>query len=663
MSVIDRVQADTELSPLNNAGEIVLSLTRVDAPVSDEALQGALLDLVCCAVDAFDADGSSVDAHDAIAALPADHASLAFDLLVMAFFQGDDADVTTLDDAALLTTVALLSTAGRLTDAADVLGKAAAKRPAAAFQRAAFAARLRIYGHQDGISGLWLGSEPLAGDLAAAQAMVAARPLDIAAHAAVVRRLVEQGALTSAVEAICVALTLPLGDGDKANLAPDLAVLAAIGFAHGEHAAFSATRVKMALATNAVTVASAIARLGDGGAPFATAAGEDAMIAAADLLQRYANPCNPAARSPYPIVGGKPHADIIWLEITNFCNQKCTFCPDMHREDPRNWQPLDHIKALIDEIADTVSVGSMQLNAYGEPLLHPNIAEILAYIREKALPFPTFFTTHGMTLVPKKLAQLSNNYPTGIAVSLHNDSQQSYELTRSAKIGDYDTLVERLTALMTQMVAERAACHVRLYQMVSNGNEDQRVDPKVRAAFPETIERFTKHVRKWESIGAAIVASAPEGSEARAIVNDPAHIASAYFDASHGEGVHLPVVEWRDVNGVLQYAFMSARPVGTYANLLLEYHPDWSVERSVVNPNTCGFVNAPSLAIFASGRLGICCLDMNSTATFASLDDFPSLSAALTSPAAARMFAQVANGVATSRGCQICLSGGTKMCR
>jgi hypothetical protein len=46
----------------------------------------------------------------------------------------------------------------------------------------------------------------------------------------------------------------------------------------------------------------------------------------------------------YPLRGAKPHVDIVWLEITNFCNQKCTFCPDMHREDSRQWLPLDQVK-------------------------------------------------------------------------------------------------------------------------------------------------------------------------------------------------------------------------------------------------------------------------------------------------------------------------------
>jgi hypothetical protein len=124
----------------------------------------------------------------------------------------------------------------------------------------------------------------------------------------------------------------------------------------------------------------------------------------------------------------------------------------------------------------------------------------------------------------------------------------------------------------------------------------------------------------------------------------------------------LPILRWKDSSGREQEAFISARPVGTYANLLLEYDPKWTVKRQVVNPSTCGFTAKPSLAIFATGRLGICCLDLNSTATFGALSDYGNLHEALTSPEALRMFAQLSNGIASSRGCQICLGTGKQVC-
>ena len=464
-----------------------------------------------------------------------------------------------------------------------------------------------------------------------------------------------------ALDALCTALSLPVGVTDRAILADDVALIVALLHARGDLASLERPRVRFALRSVPVIAAAALARLAEPHR-FVQLAGPAAVTEASRFLHGFANPVDPHVRSPYRIRNGKPHVDTVWLEITNYCNQKCTFCPDMHREDSRQWLPLAEVKRLIDELAATVSVGSMQLNAYGEPLLHPHIQEILAYINEKKLPWPTFFTSHGLTLVPKKLAQLSNNYPTGIAMSLHNDSQESYAATRSAKLGDYDLLVSRTSDLLRQMVNEGAACHMRLYQMVSNNNADWRVDPKVRGAFPDSPERMGAHVRKWEAIAAEIAANAPEAVAACALRNSDQAIADTFAAATHDDGTHLPILEWTDVKGTRQQAFMSPRPVGSYANLLLEYHPDWSVGRRVVNPLTCGFVAAPSLAIFATRKLGICCLDMNSTGTFGSLDDYPSIADALMSPEASRMFAQVSNGVATSRGCQICLGEGRQLC-
>jgi hypothetical protein len=245
---------------------------------------------------------------------------------------------------------------------------------------------------------------------------------------------------------------------------------------------------------------------------------------------------------------------------------------------------------------------------------------------------------------------------------MHNDSQESYELTRSQKIGDYETLFARVSALMKQMAEERAPSHLRLYQMVSNGNVDLRVDEITRSAFPDSVERMTAHVRKWEAVARDIAANAPPECRVQAPTNSNVDVARSYTNASHGDHDHLPILQWLDHTGVWQQAFISARPVGTYANLLLEYDPRWAVERRVLNSARCGFVQSPSLAIFATGKLGICCLDLNSTATFGSLADFDCLRDALTSPQALRMFAQLSNGIATSKGCQICLGGSERHC-
>lgn len=620
-----------------------------------------LLEVAGGLVDAFAEDGVSLRGYACLDALDPDSAKRTHELLIQAVSPDGGGVAGSLGDAATIVVAGLLTAAGCGPAALNVLDHPSTGGRNAGFRHAAFVARCRALG-LTGVADLWLSAARVSTVPEAALAAVSARELDVEAHRVLVRSFAEHGRHDDAIAAICTAMSLPLGQGERMPLAADLASLVTILCATGQEGLLEKSRVKLALKASPSIAMRAMALLGSTDQRLVKAAGREVTMMAADFLHRFSNPVDIAVRSPYPIRNGKPHIDIVWLEITNFCNQKCTFCPDMFREDSRQWLPLAEVKRLIDELAETISVGSMQLNAYGEPLLHPNIQEILTYIREKQLPWPTFFTSHGMTLVPKKLAQLSHNYPAGIALSLHNDSQESYEATRSAKIGDYDTLVTRVSDLLRQMANEGAPCHMRLYQMVSNGNEDLRVDPKVRSAFPDTPERMIAHVRKWEAIAREIAAQAPPESQVRALVTEAHVITEAYAAASHGDGHHIRILEWCDVNGVTQHAFMSARPVGTYANLLLEHHPDWAVDRKVVNANVCGFVNAPALAIFATRKLGICCLDMDSTGTFGSLDDYPTLVDAVTSPEAARMFAQVANGVATSKGCQICLGEGRNLC-
>jgi uncharacterized radical SAM superfamily Fe-S cluster-containing enzyme len=625
-----------------------------------ERMQLVIIDILSRLLDALDSEPTSAGTRTCLSGLHPEIATIGSNLLIAANFPDGGGDLSELPDATVLCIAGLAHIAGQQAVALDLLRQAQAQRPLPAFSTATYAMRCWMLGIESSIAALWSGAPESAPDMIdQARRDLDDRPLDLSAHHRLARGLAEAGQFDKALAAFMTALALPVGQSEKLDLGSDFAIFATYLRACRLDALLDNARVRFALTACPKVTAHAEAMLAERDAEGTLAApGPDAVADVRGYLRGFIQ----NQTGPYPVRDDKPHVDVVWLEITNFCNQKCTFCPDMYREDARTWLPLAEIKRIIDELADTISVGSMQLNAYGEPLLHPNIAEILTYIRDKKLAWPTFFTSHGLTLVDKKLEQLSHNYPAGIAISLHNDSQESYEATRSAKIGDYETLVARVTALMRQMAAEGAASHLRLYQMVCNGHEDKEVDPKVRGAFPGTAERMIAHVRKWEAIAADIAAALPPGSGAHPYVNSDEYITQAFSEASHGDKNHLPILGWRDENGHMQHAFMSARPVGTYANLLLEYHPKWTVERKLLNHRTCGFVASPSLAIFATGKLGICCLDMNSTATFGSLSDYGSLRQALSSIEAKQMFAQLSNGVATGRGCQICLGTGQQQC-
>jgi hypothetical protein len=558
--------------------------------------------------------GALDDALAVIGALPPLVADAGFNLLIATIFPDGDPVLADLTDAALITMVALLATSGQRESAIAVLGKGVESRPGVTYVPKAH----RVKGGSSG----WMRALRLC----CHRTRVGAGPLDPATHRAHARDHIAQGDLSAALNALLTGACLPIDAADKAGIGADLAAMGVYLAAIGDGDWLGATarlRLRWPPAPCWRRRLRPLWRNGRATAPLPfTARVWSASSRHGSTPSRWPRPGLSLAR-------GQAACGHCVAGNHQFLQSEMHLLP---RHAPRGFAPVAAARSGEGGDRPTGRTCQRRLDAAQRlwgTAAPPHIGEILSYIRAKDLPWPTFFTTHGMTLQPKKLKALSHNYPAGIAVSLHNDSQDSYERSRSAKIGDYDTLVSRLSDLLTQMVEEGAPTHVRMYQMVCNGREDPRVPPETRAAFANSAERLTRHVRKWEAIAARIAEAAPPERRARALTNRFEHIEASFLDASHDDGIHLPILCWLDENGCEQQAFMSPRPVGTYANLLLEYDDRWTVRRDVVAKNRCGFTNAPSLAVFATGKLGICCLDLHSTATFGSLSDFEHIGAAL----------------------------------
>ncbi|MGD2178052.1 MAG: radical SAM protein [Anaerolineae bacterium] len=108
---------------------------------------------------------------------------------------------------------------------------------------------------------------------------------------------------------------------------------------------------------------------------------------------------------------------IAWLEVTDVCNLRCEGC---YRQKLTGHKPLPEIKEEILFFKrwrnpDNVSI------AGGEPLLHPQIVEIVAFIAENGIK--PILLTNGVTLAPELLRELKKAGLVGF--TMHIDSHQS----------------------------------------------------------------------------------------------------------------------------------------------------------------------------------------------------------------------------------------------
>jgi MoaA/NifB/PqqE/SkfB family radical SAM enzyme len=90
------------------------------------------------------------------------------------------------------------------------------------------------------------------------------------------------------------------------------------------------------------------------------------------------------------------------LYVTDRCNLDCAYCTEYDNSRPH--PSLDDLKKWVRKIRE---LGTMRIALVGgEPLVHPNIVEVVRYCRE--LGFATSLTTNGFLLTRKLLAELED---------------------------------------------------------------------------------------------------------------------------------------------------------------------------------------------------------------------------------------------------------------
>jgi len=87
------------------------------------------------------------------------------------------------------------------------------------------------------------------------------------------------------------------------------------------------------------------------------------------------------------------HPERIQIEITNRCNYDCGMCPRESFNLPDKDIPFDIFKKIIDK---TDFYSHITLTGWGEPLLHPQLLEMIAYVKGKG--HRVGITTNGLVL-------------------------------------------------------------------------------------------------------------------------------------------------------------------------------------------------------------------------------------------------------------------------
>ena len=165
------------------------------------------------------------------------------------------------------------------------------------------------------------------------------------------------------------------------------------------------------------------------------------------LRNRERMPLHAIAPLAYPLV--------IYLEPTNVCNFRCSFCPTgdtalVKKHRPVGMMPWELWTKVIDDFkAFEKPAENAHLFKDGESTLHPRFLDMLGYIRDAGIAKQLWIKTNGSTLEPKMNQGLIDNGLNNIGVSIEHVTNEGYK--RISRVNfDYEKLRDGVADLYSR---------------------------------------------------------------------------------------------------------------------------------------------------------------------------------------------------------------------
>jgi len=142
------------------------------------------------------------------------------------------------------------------------------------------------------------------------------------------------------------------------------------------------------------------------------------------------------------------HLDI---EITNRCNLRCTFCDKLPllTKDQKGDMDMRLFTKILDE-GEQGNLWGVKLSYRGESLLHPQVAEMVAYAKSKGV-LDVYLNSNGMLLSEDMCLKLMDAGLDRISISVEGTDSVAFERERvGAKFSSILRNIERLIELRSK---------------------------------------------------------------------------------------------------------------------------------------------------------------------------------------------------------------------
>lgn len=320
------------------------------------------------------------------------------------------------------------------------------------------------------------------------------------------------------------------------------------------------------------------------------------------------------------------------LEVTSQCNLRCPFCPEGSMQRPQGVMPVNFATSLLDDVAKHQLTDRVYFHSMGEPLLHPQLEEILAYAAKRFKE--TLLYTNMTLLTEDRLEKIVKTGVSNLHLSVQCVDEASYAFKFMVKPKiSFEEFLERVKYVIRSKIKHNLPKNRVQIQHIFN-LEDVRptkthaLEEKIlesafinREQIKTLYERYSGYVRRYLKL--------PQCKE-------------GVFKAWNGRDfLSLNLAPGIDFH---------AYPIHTWGNKLNK-----KVSTKTFIGKCQAIERRETLSVSWDGRVIFCCLDYDFENSFGRVGEDGSLLDIIQGEKAQAFFRQMKWGIVQNERCRTCL--------
>lgn len=179
----------------------------------------------------------------------------------------------------------------------------------------------------------------------------------------------------------------------------------------------------------------------------------------------------------------------VYIEITNICNLKCSFCPiDNRKKEYMDVEKFEYILSQVKDYTDLIA-----LHVKGEPLMHPKLEEILRVCEKYDMKVN--ITTNATRLDSVKDILINSKAVRQLNLSLHSIHENEYYMEEES-----DYLSKTIEAVNEILDKSQIIISYRLWNLRNINENKDNEDILLALEKAYNIENLVEVAKKNEFI-------------------------------------------------------------------------------------------------------------------------------------------------------------------